>query len=101
MMKHNELAGGTWQEFGERNFPGPAWAYAVSNLPLVGWIGAIVIYRAHRSRRNDAGNDAGRKDWRHAPEPARTQAVNRNAWLYMGYLAASIVLLIVLIAIIG
>ncbi len=94
MMKHNEVAGGTWEEFAERNFPGPAWAYAISNLPLVGWIGAIVIYRAHRSRRNDAGNDAGRKS-------ARTQAMNRNAWLYMGYLAASIVLLIVLIAIIG
>jgi len=23
MMKHNELAGGTWEEFGERHFPGP------------------------------------------------------------------------------
>lgn len=60
MRKHNEWAGGTWEEFTERNFPGPPWAYAMSNLPVVGLIGAIVIHRARRSRRNAAVSDRGR-----------------------------------------
>jgi hypothetical protein len=60
MRKHNEIAGGTWEEFTERNFPGPPWAYAMCNLPVVGLIGAIVIHRAHRSRRNAAPDDPGR-----------------------------------------
>jgi hypothetical protein len=60
MRKQNEMAGGTWEEFTERNFPGPSWAYAMCNLPVVGLIGAIVIHRARRSRRNAAPDDQGR-----------------------------------------
>lgn len=31
MRQQNEAAGGTWEEFNERHFPGPAWAYAISD----------------------------------------------------------------------
>ena len=54
MQEHNEVAGGTWEEFTDRNFPGPRWAYAISGLPLIGWIGLIAIMRAHRAQRESA-----------------------------------------------
>jgi hypothetical protein len=53
MRKHNEVAGGTWEDFNERNFPGPGWAYAFSGLPWIGGIGLIVIARVRRARRKD------------------------------------------------
>ncbi len=51
MEKHREVAGGSWEEFNERNFPGPAWAYAVSFLPVVGWVGTLAIAWAKWRRR--------------------------------------------------
>lgn len=50
MRRQNERAGRMWEEFNERDFPGPAWAYAISNLPVVGFLGALVISSARRAQ---------------------------------------------------
>ena len=58
MMKHNELAGGTRGEFGERTLRGPGWAYAVSNLPVVnrpGTSGGSIRCRKDGSRGETEG----------------------------------------------
>jgi hypothetical protein len=58
MRKQNELAGGTWEEFNERNFPGPAWAYAITALPWIGWIGLLMIARARRARNKAVADES-------------------------------------------
>jgi hypothetical protein len=43
LRKQNETAGGTWEEFNERYFAGPAVAYAISYLLVSGFVGATVL----------------------------------------------------------
>ena len=53
------LGGDDWVERLDRETPGPKWAWAISAVPVVHWVGDIAIaIDAWRRRRSRASRDA-------------------------------------------
>lgn len=55
---NQRLGGDDWVERLNKETPGPGWAWAISGIPIIGWIGdSVILLDAWRRRRRRKRSD--------------------------------------------